>query len=156
MIVHLDFDGVIFDFEGAIERHFDMPFHEINTRAMWATINRNPTWFEDLHLLPDALELWMSVGSLVGSRRKVLTATGNNYHDVSKQKIKAAYKNLPGFRVADFRSVPSSGDKALFATPDSILIDDSPRSCDPFNAAGGIAILHTSAADSLAKLRALL
>lgn len=171
MIVHLDFDGVIFDFEGAVERHFDMPFYEVNKRSMWAAINRNPTWFEDLQLLPDALELWSTIGqisSLTKSyfdtglsknpaiKRRVLTATGHNYHDVSKQKIKAAYKNLPGFRVADFRSVPSSGDKALFATPDSILIDDSPRSCDPFNAAGGIAILHTSATDSLAKLRALL
>lgn len=156
MIVHLDFDGVLFDFEGAIERHFDMPFYEVNKRAMWAAISRNPTWFEDLQLLPDALELWVGVGGLVGTKRKVLTATGNNYHDVSRQKIKAGYKNLPGFRVADFRSVPSSENKALFAGDGSILIDDSPRSCDPFNAAGGIAILHTSASDSLAKLRALL
>lgn len=171
MIVHLDFDGVLFDFEGAIERHFDMPFHEVNKRAMWATINRNPTWFEDLQLLPDALELWNTIGQIssmtksyfdtglsqnVPTKRCVLTATGNNYHDVSRQKIKAGYKNLPGFRVADFRSVPSSENKALFAGDGSILIDDSPRSCDPFNAAGGIAILHTSASDSLAKLRALL
>lgn len=155
MIVHLDLDGVLFDFTGQIERDLDMPRDEISTRAMWSFINRCPSWFEDLPLLPDALDLWMGVASISRANRRILTATGNNYHDVTKQKIKACYKRLPGFEMNIFRSVPRSEDKSLFANECAVLIDDSPRSCDPFNAAGGIAILHTNAADSLAKLRTL-
>jgi hypothetical protein len=45
--------------------------------------------------------------------------------------------------------------KAEYAEPNAILIDDQPKSIDPFIAAGGIGILHTSAANTIKELKKL-
>jgi len=47
-------------------------------------------------------------------------------------------------------------DKAKFASPTAILIDDRPETIEEFNKAGGIGLLHTNAIDTINKLKYLL
>lgn len=51
--------------------------------------------------------------------------------------------------------VGKSVDKAKYATPDSILIDDKPENIDEFVKAGGKGILHTNSVDTINKLKEL-
>ena len=51
--------------------------------------------------------------------------------------------------------VRKTTDKAAWAGPDRILIDDKKEAIEPWEAAGGIGILHTSAADTIRKLKTL-
>ncbi|GAG55785.1 unnamed protein product, partial [marine sediment metagenome] len=48
-----------------------------------------------------------------------------------------------------------SAEKAQYAEPNAILIDDRTKSIQPWTAAGGIGILHTSAQDSINQLKQL-
>jgi hypothetical protein len=48
--------------------------------------------------------------------------------------------------------VRSKEEKANYASPTSILIDDSVGCIDPFNAAGGHGILHTNSSDTIRNL----
>ena len=52
--------------------------------------------------------------------------------------------------------VPDREDKAKFANPNAILIDDRKDNVDEFVEAGGIGILHTDATDTINKLKELL
>jgi hypothetical protein len=45
--------------------------------------------------------------------------------------------------------------KAAYAKPNHILIDDREKSIQPWREAGGIGILHTSAADTISQLQKL-
>ena len=51
--------------------------------------------------------------------------------------------------------VSKSPDKAEYAHPYSILIDDREKSIDPWRTKGGIGILHTSAEETIAQLQAI-
>ena len=52
--------------------------------------------------------------------------------------------------------VRKSPDKAQYAHPKAILIDDRMKSIEPWRAAGGIGILHTSAEDTIAQLQSII
>jgi 5'(3')-deoxyribonucleotidase len=52
--------------------------------------------------------------------------------------------------------VDSGSKKAQYATPTSILIDDTHHVIEKFRAAGGIGILHTSAADTIRQLKEII
>ena len=49
--------------------------------------------------------------------------------------------------------VRKSNDKAAYAAPNHILIDDRSKSIQPWVAAGGIGILHTNAANTIRQLK---
>ena len=52
--------------------------------------------------------------------------------------------------------VPGRKLKQNYATPDSILIDDTEDVIESFNRAGGIGILHKDASETLSVLRKIL
>ena len=98
--------------------------------------------FKDLEMMPDTTELLNHVSKL-NVKIEILTSTGT--HDPF-QGNEAKYQkhhwldshNIP--YKANF--VNSKQEKAKYATPTSILIDDSVGCIDPFNKAGGWGILH--------------
>jgi len=52
--------------------------------------------------------------------------------------------------------VGAGSEKAAFATPNTILVDDRNKVLNPFIAAGGIGVLHTSAANSIRILKVMM
>jgi hypothetical protein len=108
-------------------------------------------FFEELDLLPDAMQLWNYVNN---HRVFICSATGNTVNAGPEKRI--AVRRHFGEEAADKAIlVKHSQDKANYASPTSILIDDRTRSIDPWIAAGGIGILHKSAADTIAQLQKL-
>lgn len=109
--------------------------------------------FEKLDFMPDAQELLTHVSKLNDVDIEILTSMGT--HEpiqggaarTQKQKW-LAVNNIP--YKANF--VREKKEKAKYATPTSILIDDSIGCITPFNAAGGYGILHSKSFDTIRTL----
>lgn len=156
----LDLDGVMFDFEKHAMEVTGFTMDEVNVskeakRKFWNAINTHikagHKFFEELELLPDALALWEYLLS-TGLTLHICSATGNTANAESEKR--AAVRRHFGDKYADeAHLVRHSQDKAQYATPTTILIDDRLKSINPWIEAGGIGILHTSAADTIRQLK---
>lgn len=152
--VFIDSDGVVADFEKKVTEINKMEFHKIPRGKMWRSVefyDRDvEPFFESLDLMPDAMELFDFIKQNF-INHAILTACGHVPKGAAQQK-RNWYKRKFGPELV-VKTVSKSADKAAFATPMSILIDDRSKSIDPWIAAGGIGILHTSAKQSIRELR---
>jgi hypothetical protein len=109
--------------------------------------------FEKLDFMPDAQELLNHVSRMHGVTVEILTSMGTHEpfqaEAAKMQKLKwLNAKNIP-YR-ANF--VHNKQEKAKYANPRSILIDDSVGCITPFIEAGGHGILHTNSSNSISIL----
>lgn len=157
-ILYLDMDGVICNFEKRWIELFDKTAKESRDQKdfspNWDIFVRNGN-FENLDAFPGSNELLEFVSNL--SDRidiEILSSSGGQkYHnEVSLQK-QTYLKNRGVKYPTNF--VPGRKLKRNFATPNSVLIDDTPDVIDNFNAAGGIGILHKDINETLNRLREL-
>jgi hypothetical protein len=155
--VAIDLDGVSADFAGRIQQITGMVCESVPRGKLWASVekyNREVApFFESLDKMADADELWSFIDAHFG-HYYVLTATGWTPRDGADQKTRWVAKTY-GAHVP-VKVVTSGSLKAQFATPKSILIDDTRKAIDPWIAAGGIGVFHTSAADSIKQLQEIL
>jgi hypothetical protein len=147
--LYLDMDGVLCNFDKAY-RAIDP---EKADRKKFRDAVFTYKIFEDLEFMPDAQQLLNFVSKLEGINIEILTSMGTfdavQGNAAKMQKMKwLDSKNIP--YKPNF--VRSKEEKAKYATPTSILIDDSIGCIKPFNVAGGTGILHTSARESIEQL----
>jgi predicted nucleotidyltransferase len=151
--VYLDMDGVIADWAKQFERFSGgIPVEQYEAdkgkEARYQLVNDKGSeyyatlpWMTDGELLYNFLnccntEILSHAPNSAATKGKLIWLKNNNI------KLKP---NL----------VSKSTDKAKFATPDSILIDDKPQNVDEFVKAGGKAILHKNSIDTINKLKEL-
>lgn len=159
--IECDLDGVIVDFAKAASKIFPRFIDGVTEKdkkldgGMWKAIsnyqrNGGRFWF-DCDPTPDAFVLWNFIKPF---KPEILTATGNASFGAAQQKLDWVALHLG----ADVKVniVEKSKDKAKFATPNTILIDDKTKALDPFIAAGGIGILHTNASSTIEQLKTFL
>ena len=98
--------------------------------------------------LRDAHLLWRFVGR---HSPTILTSTGSEKAAQGEKEVwvKHHIGNVPIIFVRD------SAEKAQYAAPNHILIDDRLKSINPWIAAGGIGILHISAEITITRLKEL-
>jgi len=144
--LYLDMDGVLADFNKEYLKHDP----EKNDRKRFRSAVINDKIFEKLDFMPDTQELLNHVSKLHDVKIEILTSMGT--HDpfqgnaAKEQKLAWLKKHsIPYF--ANF--VRSKGEKAQYATPTSILIDDSPGCIGPFIEKGGHGILHHKASETI-------
>ena len=115
-----------------------------------AHIEKGNPFFSTMELLPDAMVLWKYV-----KRHKhfILTAAGDRIPRADIEKRESVRRHFG--RNVRVEIVASAKEKAQFAKPNVILIDDRLKAIEPFVAAGGIAIHHTSAASTIKQLKEL-
>lgn len=154
--LYVDLDGVLVDFDKQMERiGYSRTVVETDKKAkarFWHDVgrmaHRGYTFWEDMDPMVDAFELWDYIKH---REPEILSATGHVGNAV-KEKHVWVKRHLGEVTT---HLVSKSPDKAKFAMPHHILIDDRAKSIDPWVAAGGIGILHISAADTIRQLKEL-
>ena len=159
--IYVDMDGVIADFVGGIKKGLvpDYDEHKYHTDpkyrdAMWDTVAEyseggGKMWLE-LPVMADAMELW---NFLKPHKPQILSATGRKTYGAAAQKKEWIKTHIsPSVKV---NLVQAARMKAQYAKKGDILIDDQPKAINPWKAAGGVGILHTSAKDTIKQLKKL-
>jgi 5'-nucleotidase len=153
MRIYLDLDGVLADFDRHFVDHFGVESQTLDDASMWKKINSYPDFFANLPPMKDAMVLFDYVMSTWRSEDvSILTACPrSNYRNAAIQKRVWVRKHLN----ENITVIPMLGgvNKSLFMhEPSDILIDDMEKNCSSWEELGGIAIVHKSAAETIAKL----
>ena len=147
--LYLDMDGVLCNFDKAY-RKIDP---EKADRKKFREAVFTYKIFEDLEFMPDTQELLNYVCKLEGITIEILTSMGTydaiQGNHARSQKLHWLNKNNIPYK-ANF--VRSKQEKANFAHPHAILVDDSTGCINPFNAACGHGILHTKSSDTIQQI----
>jgi 5'(3')-deoxyribonucleotidase len=168
-VIFCDIDGVLADFKSQMTK----VFHSMNNdntqeysdeqyakdpkfrSQMWKLITayqkkHGQILWRHLELMPDAMQLWNYIKN---KNPQILSATGNETYGAPEQKRAWITEHFgSSIRINLVKSAP---DKAEYAAPNHILIDDQLRAIQPFQAAGGIGIHHTGAANTIVQLKKL-
>lgn len=147
--LYVDLDGVLSDF---YKKANDLGFSNeyAATKEFWDWLNDHTLmgmkFWEDLELMPDAQELW----EFVQPYHPVILSSVGGMEQAKRQKFNWLDKHFPN---ASAILTNSSAEKARYANPQAILIDDREKSIVPWRMAGGIGILHVNAVSTIAQLR---
>ena len=111
--------------------------------------------FENLEWFPGGKELLDFIQNETDWEVEILSSSGGEkfHSEVAAQKVVWLCNNGIPYKA---NIVPGRKHKTAYATPETILIDDTEDIIVNFNAAGGLGILHKDINDTLAKLRTLL
>ena len=161
MIIFLDMDNVLTDFNGLMMEHFGVPFDRVgggNAVERWKLISSElPYAYARLKPLPDADDLVAYVTEVCVTYDAIpgiLTAVPKYGRLPLAQKHKYEWLRQRWPHLCkNFNIGPFAEDKQKHARPGHVLIDDSKLNIPQWNAAGGYGILHTSAESSIQQLK---
>lgn len=156
MIIYIDTDGVIADFDKGV-----IDYLMVSTKTMqedhpnFVNALCAITKFGFFRELPPMDDADVLMAGLSDFQRKILTCHGShrNKKAVAYQKHQWIDTHFPGHEVI---SVDSGLHKAWWASEKAVLIDDRKKNVDAFRDAGGRAILHENALQSLYELSDML
>jgi hypothetical protein len=147
--IYCDMDGVLVDFDKGYEEltgakaSFDTPKEEF-----WEPISKaGAAFWIKLQWMPDGKQLW----NYIKPYNPDLLSAPSREESSKIGKFTWVKRNLPGTKLI----LRSAERKQEFATPNSILIDDRADNIQRWKDAGGIGIVHTSAADTIQQLKDL-
>lgn len=152
--IYVDMDGVIADFNKSYKERFNMLPEDARSKKDFYNlfdIFIKEQGFANLDLMPDA-NLLISFLNGLDIPKEILSSTAreDTYDEISRQKgIWLQTHNIAWKR----NFVPGKKHKYKYATPNSIIIDDTKSVIDDWNAAGGIGILHTDAISTISMLK---
>lgn len=155
--IYLDMDGVLCDFEKRYFHLFDETPGETRDKK-----NFNPNWkvfvkgenFATLDWYPGGKELLSFIKKYPVDVEILSSSGGEKFHgEVTVQKIKWLRSHGINYKA---NIVPGRKHKKDYATPEMILIDDTPDVIESFNKAGGHGILHKDISKTKEMLKKLL
>jgi len=164
-----DLDGVLADFDAGIQKLTGRDPGELGSAQMWRAVSRYDGakgFFGSLALMPDARDLWSAITP--ASPTILSGIPHSDSRKAAKQKrdwctrhlgpdvpvITCASSKKAEYMAASGKRMERNG-RELKIAPISILIDDRSRNGRAWEAAGGLFVLHTSAAETIVQLRAL-
>lgn len=141
--IMVDMDGVLCDFEKKyMELYRESPKHTREKKLFsnnWHDFVLT-NQFEHLEYFPGAMELMKYVNDTKLPVEILSSSGGKLYHDeVERQKRKWLKDHNIDYKV---NIVPGRKEKSKYATPNTILVDDTPEVIKFFENAEGIGILH--------------
>lgn len=144
-------DGVLVDFEKGYEELTGKNIrgqHIKGDADFWQPISdAGEDFWTNLEWMNDGKQLW----SYIEKYNPKLLSAPSREKSSRTGKEKWVEENLPNVPLI----LKSADQKQLYASPKSILIDDRKDNIQRWNEAGGIGILHTSASDTIKKLKEL-
>jgi len=154
--IFVDLDGVMVDFSKFAEEKIghhpkDWELDRNVKKSFWKGVDKwvkdGNKFFEIMDPMSDADDLWKYIAKY---HPTILSATGHVKHAEAEKR--AWVHNHLGKDVPVILTFAAL-DKAKHAAPNRILIDDREKAIEPWRQRGGIGILHTSAADTIAQLK---
>ena len=144
-------DGVLVDFEkGYKELTGTYSKNNPDNKAFWQPISdAGASFWANLDWMPDGEELWRYIKKY---KPNILSAPSQ---DPSSRVGKEAWVKMNLKNNYNKLYLYSRANKKLFAGENRILIDDMQQTINEWNAAGGIGIHHTSAANTIKELKKL-
>lgn len=149
--IYCDMDGVLVDFEkGYRELTGTYSKNHPDNKSFWQPISdAGASFWANLDWMPDGEELWRYIKKY---KPNILSAPSQ---DPSSRVGKEAWVKINLKNNYNKLYLYSRANKKLFAGENRILIDDMQQTIDEWNAAGGIGIHHTSAANTIKELKKL-
>jgi hypothetical protein len=160
--LYLDMDGVIANFEKRYIELFKEPPGGLNRDRKEFSKNWE-VFIQDKHF--ETLDWWPGACELISYIQKnfshdtveILTSSGGNkYHSEVEVQKNIWIKKMNLSEQWKVNVVAGRKLKAEFATPDSVLIDDTLDVIEAFNKAGGIGIHHKDYGNTIMLLDILL
>ena len=153
MKLYIDMDGVLTDFNKGYDLKCDITYAEGSrkesrgdVKGFWDPIDRvGQSFWSDMPWMSDGKQLWNAVKN---HNPIILSAVSKALGCRSGKKI-WIHRELGGVK----HLLVKRSEKVKYADSDSILVDDLQKNIDEWKAAGGIGIHHTSAAETIKKLR---
>lgn len=148
--VYFDLDGVLADFRQGVIDATGQPPEAFDADTLWQRIAAVPDFFVGLAVLEEGRTL---LGMAMDTHRvAILTALprASTYPDAAHEKRRWTIQH---FGALPFFAVQYARQKADYATPSDILIDDNAENIRRWKKAGGIGILHRSFNETVAALR---
>ena len=148
--IYCDMDGVIADFELGYKEltGIDLQVEKPEGKEFWDPISKAGVGFwAGLKWMPGGQQLWDYIKPF---NPQLLSAPSREQSSRIGKHVWVKHK-IPGTKLI----LRYAKQKQELATPESILIDDRQINIDQWEAAGGIGILHTSAANTISQLKKL-
>ncbi len=149
-MIFCDMDGVLVDFDNEFERNHGILPYKLPREELWQIVLDTKDYWLNLPKLKDADKL---VAYLNKQGFQILTGLpAYGYDKAEKEKrlwLKKHYGKEDGVICC------LSKDKQNFGKPKDILIDDRAPNIERWEEMGGIGILHTSAEETIRKLKEL-
>ncbi|MFO8064004.1 MAG: hypothetical protein ACQETQ_01515 [Spirochaetota bacterium] len=155
----VDLDGVLADFDRAVEEITGLPPSQQSPKAMWPRIAKTPGFYENLHWTPDGRDLWDYIAAY---NPVVLTGLPRGSW-AEPQKLAWCRREL-GTEVPVItcmsREKPQKAAEWLSEHRSAhgvipLLIDDRAGQKAPWEEAGGVFVHHTATERTLAALAEL-
>lgn len=156
--IYLDMDGVLCNFEKKFTEYYGALSLAKRDRKEWSKdwedFVKHKKGFEQLDWFPGGQQLLDAVRQSKLPVEILTSSGGQKFHgEVTAQKIKWLKKHGINYKA---NVVPGRKHKAEYATPETLLIDDTEEVIKHFTNAGGQGILHKEIRDTLKKLDLLL
>jgi len=158
MKIYLDMDGVLADFFGGLEKHFNVKHWKQIPKTEESIMGLKGTdFFNQLEPYPSTMELVNFVQTLVGDDK-----WGINSSPLRGDRDNSAYWKrvwlTRHFIMPDVSNLIFTGRKEQFATDKfdgtpNVLIDDKPDNVSRWIAKGGVGIRYQANQDSLVTLK---
>ena len=150
--IHLDMDGVITDFNSQFEELTGMMPNDFESKygikGFWEAIDKAGVGFwRGMKWMPDGEELYNKVSQF---DHELLSSPSRGDSSKIGKRLWRRDKT-PNTKL----TLAYSANKKNYAAPNHILIDDRADNINQWKNAGGIGILHTSTASTIAKLKEL-
>ena len=150
--IHLDMDGVITDFDKQFKELTGMMPNEFESKYgikdFWEAIDKAGVGFwRGMKWMPDGQELYNKVSQF---NHELLSSPSRGESSKIGKRLWRRDKT-PNTKL----TLAYSANKKNYAAPNHILIDDRADNINQWKNAGGIGILHTSTASTIAKLKEL-
>jgi hypothetical protein len=142
----LDLDGVLADFDARALAICGRRPDAMRPAHLWAALAAHPNFFGSLDPTHDAAELWAFAGPY---RPRIITGSPRGTWAAPQKRAWVARVLGADVHV----TVCAARDKGRHARPGDVLVDDMAKNAAGWRAGGGVFVLHTSAAASIAALR---
>jgi len=165
--IYCDMDGVLCDFDLGYEKLTGMSTAEVNAKGksyFWELFRKGvgkneKDFWSNLPWQPGGEKLWKTIQKY---QPNILSSPAVDFSLPSNQQLSPEYNQaIQGKKEWIAKNLTNVGEeifvpavqKAKFAAPNHILIDDMEKNITAWEAAGGIGILHKNATDTINTLK---